>query len=502
MSSATEALQRQHYEPLNEPKESFLFGMTLRTSAAFLVLAVVAVGLILWLGLLTGLPIAVVMLAAWLPTAIRFRRLTLWQWWVLWRQWRAHVKKGEHMYLSGLFSRVPGGTNALPGVAYATRMHEGWVQHQSRQKYGCIEMPDTHQFTIVIECFPQGNEAVDQASVDVSVFNWGTVIKYLGETGDVDAAVVVLETGPETGNRLRREVVDLVAAGKPGGELPTAMMIESAEMLPQDSVRMWARCSITFRANTPERRKDPAEQIKEISRRLGGVLTVLAEANLNPRLLEAEEMTAMTKRAYTPGLLNELELAEIEEDGHDLGWEDAGPSAHREGKSWYYHDGCYSATWEWNKAPTSAITETVLRPVLDVNGELVRKRVAFVYRPHTPAEAADIVQRDYKNALSGRNSHRKGIVSVESEMAVEATSRQREEQGRGHGLTLLGLLITVTVPEDGDLPNAASITDQLSIRSQLRVRRMFLQQAPAFAASLGIGVLLPDHRSVGKKFAK
>lgn len=143
-----------------------------------------------------------------------------------------------------------------------------------------------------------------------------------------------------------------------------------------------------------------------------------------------------------------------------------------------------------------------MRPVLDVNGELVRKRVAFVYRPHTPAEAADIVQRDYKNALSGRNSHRKGIVSVESEMAVEATSRQREEQGRGHGLTLLGLLITVTVPEDGDLPNAASITDQLSIRSQLRVRRMFLQQAPAFAASLGIGVLLPDHRSVGKKFAK
>lgn len=493
--------QRVHYQPPSKPKTSFLFGMSLVASVWFLVIAVVSIGLFFAVGMFGSLPIIAIMFAIWAPVVVPIRGRTTYEWIFLWRQWRKHVKKVENMYLSGLFSHVANGRTSLPGVAYESRLHEGWVQHQSRQKFGVIELPATHQTTVIIECWPQGNEAIDQDAVDVSVFNWGTFLKYIGETSDIDAAVVVLETGPETGNRLRREVVELVSRHAPGGDLPTRMMTEKAAMLPNGSVRMWARVSITFRATTAERRKNPAEQIKEISRRMGGILTVLAEANLNPRMLQADEIVTVAKRAYSPGTHDQIERAEIDADGggHDIGWEDAGPIAHDERPSWYYHDGCYSSTWQMDVAPTSPVTETVLRPVLDANGELIRKRVAIVYRPHSPAEAAEIATSDYKHALSGRNSNRKGVGSVDADLRVEATSRQREEQGRGHGLTLFGVLITVTVPEGGDKPNADAITKQLAIRSQLRIKRMFLQQAPAFAASIGIGVLLPDHRSISKK---
>lgn len=228
-------------------------------------------------------------------------------------------------------------------------------------------------------------------------------------------------------------------------------------------------------------------------------MTVLNEANLNPRLLPPEEIVSFTKRGYTPATLNDLELGEME-GGHDVGWEDAGPMGHQEWISTYYHDGCYSTTWEMAEAPKMAVTETVLRPLLDVNGELVRKRVAICYRPHSPSEAVDIVESDYKNAISGRNSQR-GIGSVEAGMRVDATEQQREEQGRGHGLTRLGILVTVTTPEDGDRPRADSLTKELGVRSRLLLRRVYFDQAAAFAATLGIGVLIPEHVSVDKKLA-
>lgn len=490
------------YSGWSIPRSSFLFGMSTRASVWFLVIAIAFIALIMFgFGVGFAVTFAAIAYLLWSPMVLRFAGRSLYEWSGLARQWRRHTRKGEDMFLSGLFSRVPNGTNRLPGLLHSSELHEGWDQHRSGHKYGVVHLPATKQSTVVIECFPQGNEAIDQEAVNVSVFNWGTFLNYLGDTSDVDGATVVIETGPETGNRLRREVAELVRPSMPGGPLPTAMMTESAEILPYGSVRMWARVAITFKATSAARRDDVGEQIAEISRRLGGLLTVLDEANLNPRMLGSDEIVALTKRAYSPSTLNALELADIDEGGHDLGWEDAGPMAHRDKRSTYWHDGCFSTTWEMSLAPSQPVPETVLRPVVDVNGDLVRKRVAIVYRPHSPSDAANLVNKDYKNALSGRNSG-KGVASVEADLRVEATEQQRQEQGRGHGLTRFGIMITITNPEDSDVPRNEAIVRDLTMRASLRVRRMYLQQSAAFAATIGIGVLLPDHASVSRKHAE
>ncbi|OLT34574.1 MULTISPECIES: SCO6880 family protein [Nocardiaceae] len=493
--------RRQTYVIGPVPKESFLLGLNIAASVYLFGCALMGVGVLsIADNKLYALAFIGVMAITALPLILRFQRKTYYQWIALSVQWLIHLSKGENLYLSGRFSRVPGGTNRLPGVLYDSVLHDGWVQHQSRQKFGVIEMPKTHQFTIVIECWPQGNEAIDQDAVDNSVFSWGAAVNFISQTGDVDGVTVVIENGPESGNRLRREVRSMAHEdGFYGGELPARMMLESAEYLATGTPRLWARVAITYRAATASRRKDPGEQIKELARRIGGVLTVLNEAQLNPRLLASDEIVSFVKHAYTPAALDDLELSEMK-GGHDLGWEDAGPQAQKANISNLFHDGCYSTTWEMAERPKNAFVETVLRPLLDPNPDVLRKRVAICYRPHSPAEAATIIGRDLKHANSGVNNLGKKGPSFEAQQRLKSVEDQLEEQGHGHGLTMIGLLVTVTTPEGEDRPKADSVTKDLGTRSSLRLQRLWFTQDTGFAATLGVGVLMPSHtKNVAKK---
>ncbi|NKU87636.1 hypothetical protein GS884_08545 [Rhodococcus hoagii] len=46
---------------------------------------------------------------------------------------------------------------------------------------------------------------------------------------------------------------------------------------------------------------------------------------------------------------------------------------------------------------------------------------------------------------------------------------------------------------DGDIPKAYAITRDLGVRSRIKLQRMWFTQDTAFAATLGVGVLLPSH---------
>jgi hypothetical protein len=501
---------RETYTLGPAPRKSFAFGLNLYAAIYVIVSLLFAVLISQVAGVGVALICALVLALFGLPLIARFQRKTLYQWASLLISWQILTSRGENVYFSGRFSRVPEGTNKLPGVLYETKLHEGWVQHLARDRFGVIEMPKTHQYTVVIECYPQGNEAIDQDSVDLAVFNWGSALNFIAMNGDVDGITVVIENGVETGHRLYREVRSLAhkdtdfaygGDGMFGGQLPAAMMLESAMHLTSGAPRLWARVSITFRATAGRRGKDEAgEQIKEIARRLGGVLTVLNEAQLNPRLLGMDEIVALTKRAYSPGMVDDLEEAEIQGSGHGLTWDDAGPMGHVASMASYAHDGCVSTTWEMAERPKAAFTETVLRPLLDPSPDLVRKRVALCYRPHSPADSARIIEDDTRSARSGMNRIRRNGPTFEAEQRMDTALEQREDEGRGHGLTMIGVLVTVTMPEGEDIPKADAITKDLGVRSRLRLQRMWFTQDTAFAATLGLGVLLPSHTGrVGAK---
>lgn len=49
-------------------------------------------------------------------------------------------------------------------------------------------------------------------------------------------------------------------------------------------------------------------------------------------------------------------------------------------------------------APKSKITELALSGLLAPHSDFARKRVALVYRPHTPDESARVAERDANTA--------------------------------------------------------------------------------------------------------
>ncbi|WP_225730466.1 MULTISPECIES: SCO6880 family protein [unclassified Nocardia] len=412
---------------------------------------------------------------------------------VLTRWIRARHRR-ETLYRGGAFSAIPGGACQLPGLLASTRLYEG--HDVAGWPFGLVHAPRLHEYTVVLACWPQGAEAVDQPVVDRWVAAWGGFLADIGGQPDIAAIVPVLDTVPETGNRLLSEVEALTLPDAP--RVARDVMWALGTGLPTQHVRLEARLAITLRATTPQRRKDPAEQALEIARRLPGIVAALEEAGVRARPMTAAEITGFVRRSFDPASQPDLEAAAADPVGHGVEWADAGPIEHDERRDHYRHMGAVSVTWEMDAAPQGVITERVLARLLEPNPELPRKRVAVVYRPHSAAEATKIVDNDYRDALVASQNQRGGITSAASVIRVAATEQARTEQARGHGVARYGLLITVTNPAEADLPRIEALTKDLAVQCRLRIRRSYRYQAAAFAASLGVGVLLPEHANVPK----
>ena len=149
-----------------------------------------------------------------------------------------------------------------------------------------------------------------------------------------------------------------------------------------------------------------------------------------------------------------------------------------------------------SEPPKGTFDERVLERLLQANVDLPRKRVAVVFRPHSAGEGNSLVDQDFRNALVKSQNRRSGLVSAEASIRVDSTQQAREELARGHGLTRYGLLVTVTAPHDTDLPRLEALTKDLTTQARLQIQRSRYYQAAAFAASVGIGVILPDHATV------
>lgn len=490
---AIDTYERRSYGLWQKPRSAGMFGM--RWGETVLGFAVILLALLtcVTLGIRAGLLVAGGGVAVLTPLVWRTGGRSGYE--VAWTRgrWLLGWRRGERIYRGGRFSRIPGGTTQLPGLLSGSRCYEGI--DSGGYRFAMIHLPKFAQYTVVLRVWPQGHEAVDQYVIDRWVAAWGTFLASLGQTSDIAAVVALIDTVPETGNRLAAEVAAITRPDAP--DLAKTVLAELASELPGDGVELSARCAITFTATTPERRKNPAEQAVEIARRLPGICAALSEAGVQARPTTADEVIAVVRRSYDPAAQLDLELAAVEPDGHELEWSDAGPVSHEEAWDQLVHDGGRSITWEMDAAPEGTVDEQVLQRLLAPNPQVPRKRVAIVYRPHTAADAAEIVDDDYKNALVAQQSER-GVVSAVAQLRVEATQHTREEQARGHGLARFGVLVTITEPLDGDLPGIEAIVRDLSTQARLKIRRCYRYQAAAFAASLGVGVILPEHATIPK----
>lgn len=492
----TDTYERRSYGLWQKPRSAGLFGLRWGETVLGFVVVLAALLTALTMGPQPAFVVAAGGALVMAPLVWRTGGRSGYETGLIMFHWIRGRRNDEHVYRGGRFSHIPGGAARLPGLLAASKMYEGI--DAGGYGFGMIHLPQFGQYTVVLRAWPQGHEAVDQPVIDRWVSAWGTFLASLGQTSDIVAVVPVIDTVPETGNRLLTEVATITHPKAPA--LAQQVMYELATELPQERVQLLPRVAITFKATTAERRKNPAEEAVEIGRRLPGICAALADAGVRSQPMSAAEVISFVRRSYDPAAQADLEVAVGDPDGHGLVWSDAGPVSCEERWDHFLHDGGRSVTWEMETAPEGAVDERVLQRLLAPNPEVPRKRIAIVYRPHSAADAAEIVDDDYKNALVAQQSER-GVASASATLRVGATQQAREEQARGHGVTRFGVLVTITEPLRGDLPRVEAITRDLSTQARLKIRRCYRYQAAAFAGSLGCGVILPEHATIPRALA-
>ncbi|MEU7631878.1 SCO6880 family protein [Nocardia sp. NPDC049220] len=488
-NNSEKVLERPLYSSGTYPQRTGFFGLPLRVSMFGGAAMVVCLLTMMTAGLLPAVILLSICGLVLAPMVITFGRRTVYEGLQLRIQWWRRRASGTTIYRSGPHSRIPGGRYRLPGILATTTLHQG--TDRLGNPFGMIHRRRGDQYTIVLECWPGGDEALTQHERDLMTADWGAYLAALGLPGDIAAATVVVENIPATGLRLRREVAQMI--GRSRSDIAAEVMIQSALDFPAGKQQQLARLSITFEATTRERRTDPEEMATELARRLPALYEDLLNAGVEAVPMSAPQIVEFVQRSYNPASEADLEELDILDEAHGLDWEDAGPATAVARWDHYRHDAVTSVVWELQAPPESVFPDTVLKPLLAPHDALERKRLTIFYRPFTAGDATRKVDKEYKDALVSMQQGR-GVKSAASELRLQATEQQRVEQVRGAGLLRYSILITVTCRED--IPTAAAITESLSARARLKLRRAYGQQDAAFAAGLGVGVLLPDHSSM------
>ncbi|MDA8438495.1 MAG: hypothetical protein M0Z51_06495 [Propionibacterium sp.] len=401
--------------------------------------------------------------------------------------WWSARSGGTHLYRSGPLGRALWGTYQLPGLAAPTRLSEHADSYGRR--FALLYTPASATFSIVIGTEPDGAALVDQAQIDLWVADWGHWLANLADEPGVEAASVTLETAPDSGTRLRRQVAANLDPGAPA--FARAMLTETVEQYPSGSSTVKAYIAVTFSAL----RRSPEEMGRELGARIPGLTHTLGSTGAGAaRPLCAQELCEMIRVAYDPAVAPLIDQAHAQGETPELSWPDVGPTAHEASWDGYRHDSAYSVTWSMTGAPRGVVQSGVLARLLAPHREIARKRVTLLYRPISPAKAAGLVEADLRAAEFASTATSKP--AARDVLAVRAAAATASEEASGAGLVNFGLLVTATVLTRDREPDARAAIDNLAATARLRLRPVYGSQDSAFAAALPLGLILSKHLRV------
>ena len=410
--------------------------------------------------------------------------------------WSAGGPRGWRTYRSGPLGRTPTQHFDLPGLAAAmtaTDAVDAW-----NRPFVLLHHRATAHVSTVIETAPDGNALVDQDTVDQWVAHWGAWLTSLGQETGLVAASVTVETAPDLGTRLQREVEAHLDARAPA--LAQQVMGEIVQNYPAGSASISCRIALTWSRYGAfgGAKRSLREMAIEIGNRLPGLTAPLAAAGAGA----AEPMTsaglaAAVRLAYDPSVHALVE--EVGPAGANIDWADAGPAAQDEAPDHLWHDGATSVTWAMSQAPRGVVYSSVLAKLLAPHPDIARKRVSLLYRPHDSAGAAELVEKDRRDALFNASGGRRRVISARSSHSVQAAEQAAQEEARGAGLVRFGMLVTATVMGEADssrLRQVEAVVDSLATSSRVVLRRAWGSQSAAFLAALPLGLVLPAHLRV------
>lgn len=407
--------------------------------------------------------------------------------------WWSARYQGSNLYRSGPLGRAQWGTYQLPGLAAPIRLSE-YADSYGRT-FALLHTPATSSYSVVIGTEPDGAALVDSEQIDVWVADWGNWLANLGNEPSIEAASVTIETAPDPGSRLRREVETNIDPEAP--VFAREMLREVVKRYPSGSSTVKAFVAITFSAaaRAGGKKRAPEEMGRELSARLPGLTAGLQATGAGAaHPLSAQELCETIRVAYDPAAAVLIDEVHAAGEAPELSWPDVGPSAAQASWDGYRHDSAYSCTWAMTQAPRGNVQSGVLARLLAPHRDIDRKRVTLLYRPIDAARAAAIVEADLRAAEFRATSTSKP--AARDSLAVRAAAATAQEEASGAGLVQFGMLVTATVANMSRQADARAAIDNLAATARLRLRPVYGSQDSAFAAALPLGLVLPKHIKV------
>ena len=406
--------------------------------------------------------------------------------------WRSTRAGSRHLYRSGPLGRTQWGTFQLPGLLAATTLHE--FSDSYARPFAIVETPSVGHYSIVIGCEPDGASLVDQEQIDSWVAHWGHWLATLGQETGIVAASVTVETAPDTGARLRREVNGRIDPNAP--ELAKQMLHQVMANYPTGSAQIRAWVALTFNGRTHSgKRRTVDEMARDLASRLPSLTQQLSATGAGAaRPVGAQALCEVVRVAYDPASATIIDDVHASGQAPDLSWSDVGPSAAEASWDTYRHEGAWSRTWMMSGAPRGEVFSSVLSRLLAPSADIDRKRVTIMYRPLDPSRAARTVEQDKRTSdFRVASAPRPSARAITSARAANATAA---EEARGAGLVDFGMLITATVNDGSRIPDANAAIENLAATARLMIRPAYGSQDSAFTACLPLGLVLPAHMRV------
>lgn len=395
------------------------------------------------------------------------------------------IARGEARYRTGMFSNLPPGqVTALPGTL--ANMIEIDGTDGRGTPYTLLYHPVGRTLVAVFACAPDGTQLQEQEAIDQSVSWYGGWIASHSQDSAIVGATVVTDTALRSSEPLIAKIANGIDPNAP--EIARAATLEGARRLPGRSTESttWAcvAWSVEGLASTLE------EAHAEVAAKLPYHVDALRAAGGGAVVPATSSMlAAMVQVAYDPERSTEIATDDLLGLHNPIRVSQAGPEYFDDDyKRVVLHDGVASMTALGLVPPRVEITENTLDGLFGPADRFLRKRVAVMYRPVSPAKTMHLAEQMSKG--SHMEATAKGRVSEHSRRKVGQAQHLERQVVEGAAMTRISIAVTVTFAQDARAyREALTKLKSLLESSSIAYRMCDWDAGPAFHTTLPLGVL-------------
>jgi hypothetical protein len=399
------------------------------------------------------------------------------EWGPIGARWLWRSAGGQLHFRRRIVEPRPAGTMALPGDAARLRQ---WVDPET----GAVMVHDPHAATLtaIVGVSHPAFVLLDPAEQERRVIGWGRVLATACRSGRLASLQVTERTLPDSGKGLAdwwaqhgsqdqswaaATYEELVDRAGPAGERHASTISISLDLKA-------ARRSI--RAAGGGNRGGAAVLRQEMST----MLAALRSTDLTPSdWLTPGDLALILRAAYDPAAAGALERHG--NLGRDLAT--AGPVAVTESWDCLRSDSAHHCVLWISEWPRSLVFPGFLAPLLLSSG--IRRTFTVLYSPMRTDRAARDIRKKKTEYISDASQRQKigQIEDAQQSAEYHDVLQQEADLTAGHGVLRTTGMVVVSASDPDELERAVAAVEQAAIQASCETRRLWGQQAQAFATA-------------------